>query len=320
MDNTKPSRKAPEQKDKEHNEQDNIPAKQKDRETRGERFKVYSPPVVKIGPSGKKYYERPVVRSTQSSPSASSSAKPSEPIPPCKASPPMPVKGGEVVLAADGKRFAGPMVDLEVGAPPQRFTAHIAILSQSPRLREQFSSGPISLPLKVTDILPRTFRFVLEYLYTHTIDYDRWDSGENLPMELAILYVEAIAFGLDSLKQLIVSKLESIPVLKDNPTLVLELAEEVYRVLPKTDRLFKDFFVKALDRCRCGPAKFPMQYADELIERGGELAIDICKAERRLSSVLTEKEARRAKRLSYDGPDSEGNHVAIYYKSSSDES
>ncbi|MCJ1397581.1 hypothetical protein MMC11_000775 [Xylographa trunciseda] len=319
--NTKSSGKLPDRKDKEPStNQVHTPPKQKGRESPGGRFMMYSPPIVKKGPTGKIYYERPVVRFTQSSPAACSSAQPSEPIPPCKLPPPIPVGGGEIVLAADGTRFAGPMVDLEIGVPPQRFTAHVAILSQSPRLRQQFSSGPISLPFKVTDILPRTFRFVLEYLYTHTIDYDRWDSGDSLAMELAILYVEAIAFGLDSLKHLIVCKLESMPAIKDNPTLVLELAEEVYRVLPKTDRFFKDFFVKALDQCRAGPAKFPVQYADELIERGGDLAIDICKAERRRSSVLTEKEARRAKRLSYEGPDSEGNRVAIYYKSSSDES
>ena len=183
------------------------------------------------------------------------------------------------------------MVDLDVGVPAQRFTAHVVILSQSPRLRQRFSSGPVSSPVKLTGILPRTFRLLLEYLYTHTIDYDHRGSGAELAMELAILYVEVIAFGLDSLQQLIVSKLETMPVVKDNPKLLLEVAEEVYRVLPKTDRVFKDFFVKALDKCRCGAANFPVKYADELVERGGELAIDICKAERRRCTVLSEKEA-----------------------------
>ncbi|MCJ1437270.1 hypothetical protein MMC27_006656 [Xylographa pallens] len=299
------SGKLPERKDKEHNTEQ--------RESRRGSFELYNPPVIKIGPSGKvntsKYYERPVLRSTQCSPVFRASSKPNVPVAPCKALPPMPVKIGETILAPDGRRFAGPTVDLDVGVPSQRFTAHIAILSQPPRLRQRFSSGPVSSPVKLTGILPRMFRLLLEYLYTHTVDYDRWGSGEELAMELAILYVEAIAFELDSLKQLI-----------ENPKLLLEVAEEVYRVLPKTDRVFKDFFVKALDKCRCGSANFPVKYADELIEKGGELAIDICKAERRRSSVLSEKEARRAKRLSYDGPDSEGNHIAIYDQSSSDES
>ncbi|MCJ1381948.1 hypothetical protein MMC17_005060 [Xylographa soralifera] len=136
---------------------------------------------------------------------------------------------------------------------------------------------------------------------------------------MALLYIEACAFGLDSLRQLIVSKFETMPALKDNPTLVLQIATEVYPQIPKGDKLFKGFFVKALETCREGPARFPEDYADTLTAKGGDLATDICKAERRRTSVLMAKEARRARRLSYDGLDSQGNRITIYDKSSSEE-
>ncbi|MCJ1286025.1 hypothetical protein MMC26_005367 [Xylographa opegraphella] len=106
-----------------------------------------------------------------------------------------------------------------------------------------------------------------------TLDVDDWISGENLPMDMALLYIEAYSFGLDLLKQLIVSKFETMPALKDNPTLVLQLAEQVYPHIPKVDKLFKALFIKALEQCREGPARFPEGYADTLIAKGGDPSV-----------------------------------------------
>ena len=183
------------------------------------------------------------------------------------------------------------MVELEIGSTKQKFTAHVSVLSQSPLLRQQIPPSRVLGPIQILNNSPRTFGFVLEYLYTHRVEFDRWESGEDLPMDLAFLYIEACVFGLESLRQIVISKLKALPALKDDATLLLELAEEMYTQIPKTDKLFKGFFIAALDKCRNGPSKFPKDYADRLVAQGGELAIDICKAERRRSSVLTAKEA-----------------------------
>ncbi|MCJ1286024.1 hypothetical protein MMC26_005366 [Xylographa opegraphella] len=219
----------------------------------------------------------------ESYPTAGPSTKPSQPALVVEPSPPEPVKGGETIPPEDGNSWKSGLQDI--------YTGLMLPFSHSLRYCGQtLSPGQPLKTLRMARILPKTFRFVLEYLYTHGIDYEQWDNEEGLANDLALLYIEASAFGLDSLKQQVISKLESLAILKDSPALVLKLGEEVYPQTPKSDRLFKDFFVKALDHCR-GSASFPAELADRLIANGGDLAIDICKAERRRSSKLTAKEA-----------------------------
>ena len=191
-------------------------------------------------------------------------------------------------------------MELEVGRTKQIFTAHMAILLQSPRLRQQFAPRTPLRPIQIMDINPKMFGYILEYLYTHRMDFNLLEAGEGQPKALAQLYDGASQLGLDSLQQVIVFQLEMLPALKDNPTLVLELAEELYPKILKTDTFFKPFIIKALEQYKEGPVPYPEDYVEKLIAKGGDLAVDINKAERRRSSAMKAKEASMLSRPSYE--------------------
>lgn len=109
--------------------------------------------------------------------------------------------------------------------------------------------------------------------------------GSELAKGLAQLYTVGCKYLLGSLTALVVLGLKDLAFIESDPKLLLHLAKTVYSATPPTDQAFKEYFVATLEQCyqNC-EGDFPNARVDQCLKEGGQLAVDIHRAQRRYSA------------------------------------
>lgn len=162
------------------------------------------------------------------------------------------------------------------------------ILSQSPVLEQICAEIDPASVVALPAISATGFELVLEYLYSHDLAKIGLGDGTGMARRLAELYISATGLMLNLLVNKIIEKLGSLGLCSEHQkSLLFELADTIYANTPAADRVFKDFFITSLvfDLKRSDP--WPQGSADQLLARGGQLAIDITQAHRMRNELLT---------------------------------
>lgn len=133
----------------------------------------------------------------------------------------------------------------------------------------------------------RIFRPILEYLYGRDFNPTIFGTGHELARGLARLYVLGCKYWMGSLTALIVNHYKDMEFLESDPNLLLHIASMIYSQTPREDRAFKEFFVPTLVKChQKAKHRVSKPKVQEYIQRGGELASDIHKAQETYTNIL----------------------------------
>ncbi|KAL8787225.1 MAG: hypothetical protein Q9213_002336 [Squamulea squamosa] len=202
--------------------------------------------------------------------------------------------GSQAYQAMDGNRFSSAIFQISTGAGQIEYAVHETCLRKSPVFARMCTPGfkeahekRITLPEESPSVLAA----IVEYLYTDNF----WANGhphtnpstQNKAWKLAHLYVSAGQYGLEAMKDIIVTKLEQ------NTVDWFQVADIIYESHPSDEEPYPKYFRSLVVSHLNSDQKIVDAVTEDLEDRikaGGPMAVDIHRAYKMFWAAMMEKE------------------------------